>query len=204
MRQILVFDVETTGLDYKFDQIIEFGGLLLDHNMNVLKEISTFVKNEEPLSAKITEITGITDEMLIDGIEEEALAVMLEELIKEDTLLIAYNVQFDIGFLKSLLERFNLPFKNNPVLDCMVVYKDRHPYPHRLFNAIERYQLQNEVVNSHRALDDAKATLALLKKMHAEKDVYVFENRISYNKKYGINGYQLPYVEYFPYFYRRR
>ena len=201
MKKALLFDVETTGLNHKLDQIIEFGGILLDENMNVIEEISTFVKCDDPLPAKIIEITNITDDMLLDGINEEELANKLNQLVDEETVLIAYNVQFDIGFFISLLERFNLKFKNNMVIDCMVVYKDRHPYPHRLLNDIEKYKLAG--VNSHRALDDALATLELYKKMDAEDAIRPFyENRISYHSKYGLNGYKLPYVTYFPYVYK--
>lgn len=203
MKKTLIFDVETTGLNHKLDQIIEFGGILLDESGNVIEEISTFVKCDNPLPAKITEITGITDDMLVDGIEEEELARKLDALVEEDTLLIAYNIQFDIGFFISLLERFNFRFKNNNVLDCMVIYKDRHPYPHRLFNAIETYEL--EAVNSHRALDDAKATYLLLQKMNDEMYVYdQYTNYITYHSKYGLNGYRLPYVTYEPYTYKKR
>lgn len=202
MKNILLFDVETTGLNHKLDQIIEFGGILLDENLNVIKKISTFVKCDTPLPAKITEITNITDEMLIDGMDEEELAKELDSTVDENTIMIAYNIQFDIGFYISLLERFNLKFKNNTVIDCMVVYKDRHPYPHRLFNAIEKYQIDG--VNSHRALDDALATLELYKKMDAEQPIRpYYENRISYHSKYGLNGYRLPYVTYFPYVYKK-
>ncbi len=198
-KQILVFDVETTGLNHKLDQIIEFGGVLLNEKMEVIDEIATFIKCDTPLSAKIKEITNISDEMLVDGMEEEKLAIMLDELIKEDTLLIAYNIQFDIGFLISLLERFNLKFKNNPLLDCMVIYKERHPYPHRLLNAIETYDLP--AVNSHRALDDAKATFLLLARMNNDEDVFKYINRISFNSKYGLSGYKLDYIEYYPHVY---
>lgn len=202
MKKMLVFDVETTGLDYRTSQIIEFGGLLVDENGELVKEISTFVQCPHPLPEKIKEITNITDEMLLDGMKEEELASMLNDLIDEDTTLVAYNVQFDMGFLITLLRRFGYPFKQNDMLDCMVIYKERHPYPHRLFNAIQTYQL--DAVNSHRALDDAKATLKLLYKMNAEQDVEPFRNRISYNSKYGLNGIRLDYVEYYPYKYKKR
>ncbi len=201
MKQVLVFDVETTGLDYKMDQIIEFGGILLNEKMEVVREISEFIQCDEPLPEKIIEITNITDDMLKDGMKEEELAKMLNELITEETMLIAYNIQFDIGFFISLLERFGFKFKNNALLDCMVVYKDRHPYPHRLLNAIETYQL--DAVNSHRALDDAKATYQLLNVMNNEASLMHYVNRISYHSKYGLNGYRLPYVEYYPYTYKK-
>lgn len=199
-KQIFVFDVETTGLDHKNNQIIELGGLLLNEKLEAFKQISTFVKYNGKLEEKIIEITNITDEMLLDGIDESELAKMLDEIITPETLIVAYNVQFDIGFLISLLDRYGYEFKNNAVLDCMVVYKERHPYPHRLVNAIETYKL--DAVNSHRALDDAVATVLLFEKMNEEKNLFDFVNKISYHSKYGLNGHKLPYVEYYPYVYK--
>ena len=58
-------------------------------------------------------------------------------------------------------------FITNDVLDVMAVYKDRHPFPHRLESAVEKYQV--EVPNTHRALDDVKATVIALTKMIAKE-----------------------------------
>ena len=199
--RILLFDFETTGLYPESEQIIEIGALLLEKQHGVFVEIDSFdylLLADKPLSPKIIEITSITDEMLLrDGIEQEIACHQFLKLMEGNPLLIAYNIQFDISFLHYFIRRYvdpNYQIKND-ILDVMAVYKDRHKYPHRLDQAVKMYHAN--VLNTHRAIDDIKATFEVLKNMHQELpnlDKYV--NVIGYNKKYGVNGIKLPYVKY--------
>ncbi|HBK03146.1 MAG TPA: 3'-5' exonuclease, partial [Clostridiales bacterium] len=77
------------------------------------------------------------------------------------------------------------------------VYKDRHAYPHRLCNAIEVYGLTGKVVNSHRAVDDVLATVAVMAEMEKEKDDLLrYVNLFGYNPKYGVEGKPIGSVTY--------
>lgn len=193
-KQIIVFDVETTGLDYMNDQIIEFGALVLNNQLEPVREISTLVRSEEPLPEKIKEITNITDEMLKDGIEEETLAELLKDVFTDNSLVVAYNLQFDISFLKALFQRFLIPYVDNDVLDCMIMYKHKHPVGrHNLKTALTKYNSPYE--NSHRALDDVKGTAYIMKEMVKESDMSSFINYITYGY-YGLYGVTLPRVKY--------
>ena len=93
-------------------------------------------------------------------------------LPREDTLLVAYNAQFDLNFLYYLLRDTGRAscLKELKFLDALTVYKDRRDYPHKLKDAIAAYGLDGEVENSHRAVDDARAMTALLWAMAAERD----------------------------------
>ncbi|MFA5560437.1 MAG: 3'-5' exonuclease [Acholeplasmataceae bacterium] len=201
-EHILVFDFETTGLDARSCQIIEIGAVLLKKRVDqyeVLETLQLLVQTDEPLPPKITDITNITDEMLLrDGVtEQEAFNRLSALMLKEDTLLIAYNIQFDLQFLTALFHKYESKTYRikHDILDAMAVYKDRNPYPHRLENAVAKYQV--EVPNTHRALDDVMATLNVLVKMRAEKDnLGKYVNKIGYNKKYGVSGIVLPHVKY--------
>lgn len=200
-KKALIFDFETTGLSAYNDQIIEIGALslnLVDGRFQIQDELSCLVKASKPLSPKITEITNITDEMLAkEGFTEEEAYKQLKKMYDEDTLLIAYNIQFDLGFLKALFRKFENPsfVILNDILDIMAVYKDRHKYPHRLENAVETYGV--EMKSTHRALDDVKATYAVLKALQQEKsNIYHYVNKIGYNAKYGVSGERLPHVKY--------
>lgn len=200
-KKALIFDFETTGLSAYNDQIIEIGALslnLVDGRFQIQDELSCLVKASKPLSPKITEITNITDEMLAkEGFTEEEAYKQLRKMYDEDTLLIAYNIQFDLGFLKALFRKFENPsfVILNDILDIMAVYKDRHKYPHRLENAVETYGV--EMKSTHRALDDVKATYAVLKALQQEKsNIYHYVNKIGYNAKYGVSGERLPHVKY--------
>lgn len=202
-KRILIFDFETTGLSGINDQIIEVGAILLEKDdsgmYKIAEELSTLVVADRPLSAKITEITNITDAMLLrNGIEQEAAFHKLFALYQDkDTLLVAYNIQFDLAFLISLFKKYhdNNFVLENDVLDVMAVYKDRQRFPHRLESAISKYRVS--LPSTHRALDDAKATLAVLLKMREEKDnLKQYVNVVGYNAKYGVSGIKLPHVKY--------
>ena len=201
-KRVLLFDFETTGLNPLFEQVIEIGAIVLEPvngTYTIVDELSTLVIADKPLSPKITEITHITDEMLLrDGISESEAFEKLYLMYKnKDTLLIAYNIVFDLGFLEQLFKKYDLPqFEiKNDILDVMAVYKDRFPYPHRLDQAVAKYQVN--VKNTHRALDDIKATYEVLLKMNEEKpNISHYVNKIGFNPKYGVNGKKLSHVKY--------
>lgn len=200
-QRILLFDFETTGLFPDKEQIIEIGAILMEKQNGVYVEIESFdqlILSDKPLSPKIIEITHITDEMLLrDGIEQEIACQKFMAMLDMNPLLIAYNIQFDLSFLHFFIRKYydqNYVIKND-ILDVMAIYKDRHRYPHRLDQAVDTYQA--DVKNTHRAIDDIRATFDVLKKMHDENpNIKKYVNVIGYNKKYGVNGIRLPHVRY--------
>ena len=89
--------------------------------------------------------------------------------------------------------------KGKDKLDLLTVYKDRRPYPHKLCNAIEAYGLTGKVVNSHRAVDDVIATVAVMEEMEQENpDLMCYVNLFGYNPKFGIDGKPIGSVTYKP------
>ncbi|HPG43532.1 MAG TPA: 3'-5' exonuclease [Acholeplasmataceae bacterium] len=200
--RVLLFDFETTGLNGYTEEIIEIGAILLERKngqLEVTEELSLLVVPSRPLPAKIIEITHITDEMLLrDGVsQQEAFHRLFDLYQDEKTLLIAYNIQFDLLFLQTLFRRHWNQFYTikNDILDVMAIYKDRHRYPHKLDACVQTYQV--EVKNTHRALDDIKATYEALCKMAEEKDnITHYVNKIGYNATYGLSGIKLPHVKY--------
>lgn len=190
-EHILVFDFETTGLYPKTDNVIEIGAVLLKRDPILMQyraeqELSVLIRQDKPLPDKIVEITHITDEMLLrDGIEEVDAFNQLKSMIRPNTLLVAYNIAFDYGFLKALYRKHVDPFYEieEDLLDVMAIYRDRHPFPHRLDNVVITYQIDHK--NTHRAIDDVKATLKGLTAMIKERDtVDKYINVIGYNPKY--------------------
>ena len=118
-----------------------------------------------------------------------------------NTLLLAYNAHFDLSFLYYLLLRNGDPsiLKGKDKLDLLTVYKDRHSYPHKLCNAIDVYDLSDKVVNSHRAVDDVLATVAVMEAMEQENDdILRYVNIFGYNPKYGVEGKPIGSVTYKP------
>ena len=208
---IIVFDVETTGTDYRRDEIIEIALLQAargSSGFDVVEEYSSLV-NLSPnrkLPAIITDLTGITEEQLLkEGAPKEKVCEKLTDvLVAQNLLLVAYNAQFDLCFLYSFLNRFgkNDALKNIKMLDVLTVYRDRRPYPHKLSDAVSMYSLDTN--SSHRALDDARVTYQLLCEMGKESDdLGRYINLFGYNPKYGVNGSKISSVKYLPQGYDR-
>ena len=201
--KLMVFDTETTGLLFHRDEIIEFSAVVVERT-----GITARYDELVALSAggfvppKIEQLTGISTRDLMErGIPKTRLCRDIGALIQGNTLLLAYNAHFDLSFLFYLLLRSGDPaiLKGKDKLDLLTVYKDRHGYPHRLCNAIDTYGLSGKVVNSHRAIDDVLATVAVMEAMEGEKDdLPRYVNLFGYNPKYGVEGKPIGSVTYKP------
>ena len=204
---VVVFDTETTGLSMQRDEIIELGAVRLRRDgISYVPdgELSCLISlpPDRTLPPEIVKLTGITQTMLEEqGIDRQMAAVRLKELLTGPRMLvIAYNAQFDLNFVYYLLARYDSAecLKQAKYLDALTVYRDRRPYPHRLENAIEAYCLEN-AVNSHRAVDDAMATVQLLRAMEKEKDdLLSYVNLFGYHPKYGVSGKRIRSIHYLP------
>ena len=93
------FDTETTGLSYKKDKIIELGAVRFDKS-GVLASYNSFVHVDFPLPPIITQITHITDQMLIDAPTIQKVMADFEEFSK-GCVLVAHNAQFDWNFVNA-------------------------------------------------------------------------------------------------------
>ncbi len=112
--KIVIFDTETTGLLEpdnsalcKQPEIIEFYGIQLDREFNILKEVNQMIKPKRGVSTKITEITGITQEMLDDKPPFSDISEDIEDLFADTDLMVAHNLSFDTGMLKVEFDRLN-------------------------------------------------------------------------------------------------
>ena len=212
-EKFVIFDTETTGLDFARDEIIEFSAVVLerqDGQLVVTREYDNLVSLSpgNTVPAKITELTGIsTQDILQRGVAKAQVCADIAEMFRGNTLLLAYNAHFDLSFLFYMLLRDGDPtiLKGKDKLDLLTVYKDRREYPHRLHNAIDAYGLSGQVVNSHRAIDDVIATVAVMEAMAAEKDdLACYVNLFGYNPKYGVEGKPIGSVTYKPQSYHPR
>ena len=206
---VLALDTETTGIHYAQDRIIELAVTRLEDGQ-VTGEMDRLIKLPPGvrLPPEIVRITHITDHMLAEeGVEAQtACREILALLEGERPLVIAYNAHFDLSFLFYFLDRLGQAHRLRGVklLDALTVYKDRRPYPHRLENAIEAYHLTG-VQNSHRALDDTAAMLALLEAMAEEEDdLQRYINLFGFNPRYGVEGRRIGSVTYRPQPYNSR
>ena len=212
-QRLVLFDTETTGLSYTRDQIIEFAAIAVEQ----VDGVPTVVREYDELVTlspgsfvppEIQKLTGITDQDIRErGLSKTRVCRDIAELVAGNTLLLAYNAHFDLSFLFYLLLRNGDPtiLKGKDKLDLLTVYKDRRPYPHKLCSAIEAYGLTGKVVNSHRAVDDVIATVAVMEEMEKEKDdLHCYVNLFGYNPKYGVDGKPIGTVTYKPQPYNSR
>ena len=205
--RLFLFDTETTGLLFNRDEIIEFAAVVVERingEAKVVQEYDELISLSPGgfVPAKIEQLTGITTQDLREkGLPKTRVARDIAEMIQGNTLLLAYNAHFDLSFLYYFLLRHGDPaiLKGKDKLDLLTVYRDRHSYPHRLSNAIDTYGLAGKVVNSHRAVDDVLATVAVMGEMEKEKDDLMrYVNLFGYNPKYGIDGKAIGSVTYLP------
>ena len=174
--RIIVFDTETTGIEFGRDRIIELGAVSLEEGREAdAMDVLIRLPEGRTLPPFITELTGITgSQLLAEGVDQQEAAERFRDLLEGagKPLLVAYNAQFDLNFMYYFLSPCGLAgiLRLPEFLDALTVYRDRRDHPHKLCDAIEAYHLEDKAVNSHRSLDDARAAALLLEAMAEERD----------------------------------
>lgn len=179
----VVFDVETTGLSAIYDTIIELAGVKIQ-NGEIIDRFESFANPHKPISQTITDLTGITDDMVRDAPEVEDVLKDFYEW-SSDSALVAHNASFDIGFLNQGYKRIDYNKVENPVIDTLELARFLFPElrNHRLNTLCKLMDV--ELTQHHRAIYDAEATGYLFWKMIRkliEKDI---TNHIHLNDHMG-------------------
>lgn len=172
--EYVVLDLETTGLDTHFDNIIEVACIHIS-NGEIVNTFHSYVKpplleyfdgSHHYVDSFITKLTGITDDMLKDAPSFEDIAQKLYDFIGQ-SVIIGHNVNFDINFLyDNFLKALNILFQND-FIDTMRIARIILPElpHHRLFDLCKLYSIDNDY---HRALSDCEATQKLLSCLQEE------------------------------------
>ncbi len=177
-RSIVFFDTETTGFSDE-DQIIELAAVRYEDGIEV-ERMDNYIRlwSHPTLPERIVELTGITDEILAEqGVSGEEALERFMNISRGGALLMAYNAPFDIRFMRYLTEHCNSCSVRNDAADMLEAYRSYAPAPHKLANAIERFDLGGIVRNSHRAIDDVYALAAVTDEL-AKRGVDVVDFRI--------------------------
>ncbi len=159
IKDFLVFDIETTGFSYKNNKIIEIGAARV-RDGEIIDKFSSFVNPETKIPQKITELTGITNEMVKEAPLIDVVIKEFNEFIK-DSILVAHNAYFDVGFIKKNLKDIGITI-DNPILDTV-------PLARYVYTDLKRHRLDViakhigvDMGSHHRALDDAFTTVRIL------------------------------------------
>jgi DNA polymerase III alpha subunit (gram-positive type) len=160
--KVIFFDTETTGLFSSDSQIIELAYIVYARNTYLENDIFISLRPGHSLPSEITNLTGITAATLrAQGIDERKAISTFYGEFSGKVLLVAYNLPFDYDFLKASSAYLNLAIPACDYLDTLALVKAIAPFPHKLKNAITYFDLAGEVENSHRAIGDVKALMAV-------------------------------------------
>lgn len=186
-KDYIVFDIETTGLDSKYDEIIEISGVKVKDD-KIIDTFSSLVKPVNPISTFITELTGISNEMVAAS---PSIDVVLPQFMNfiGDNILIGHNVNFDINFVYDALE--NIGYEKaltNNFIDTMRLgrYLLKNLRHHRLMDLAAHYNISYE--GAHRSLTDSKITYEVYLKLK-EQIIREFGNKEEFIRHNTSNNY---------------
>ncbi len=160
--EFVIFDLETTGTSPQNCAITEIGAVKYK-NGEIYDEFCTFVNPEMPIPEKITELTGISDDMVKDA---PTIHEVYDKFIEfcGDAVLVAHNASFDVSFIRAASEKLQKLLKVT-YLDTVAVsrYVNSDLGKHTLDSVAKYFGLGD--FNHHRASDDAKMLAMIFDKM---------------------------------------
>ncbi len=160
-----VVDIETTGLDFEKDEILELGAIRVI-NHEVTESFSALIRLKSELSRKISELTGITEEMIsAEGVDLKSAIMQLWDFIGHSPV-IGHNFRFDRAFLVKASEEMKIQMPQLLVWDTLTLAR-------RKGCDVSDYQLNTlaayfgiRVEENHRALSDCMTTFQVYEKLN--------------------------------------
>lgn len=211
-----ILDVETTGLN-DIAEIIQFSAIQIeinnDYSFSEIDRMNVYIKPNTPVPKKITEITGITNDMLINEKTETEVFSSIRDFIK-GSIIVGHNIQFDYSKIQEMFKRNGMLFIAPAIIDTLEMSRDINPKrSHKLSDLAHDYGI-DAGLTFHNSMDDVIATRRLfeiLLKTYIEMpewngtikpkigmiNYYAMpnhkENRIYVNTNYGTFYYNVYY-----------
>lgn len=161
-KRLVFIDIETTGLDpRRGHRIVEIGAIAMVNNQ-MISEYHNLVQVDYLIPRHVSEIHGITDDMLNNQPLPEQVYPELNHFIQY-SLLIAHNAKFDVSFLRHEFDRLNLSFNNRSIC-TLTISRRHHPnLPNHKLGTVYKHLIGEQPADAkrHRALDDARMVAAI-------------------------------------------
>ena len=163
-HDLVVFDIETTGLNYIDSEIIEIGAIKVKRGGVIAEKFSTFVKPSGKIPKEITQLTGIKDEDVENATTLNDAIADFYKFTRNSTL-IGHNISFDYGFINYYGRKVGYDFSHNEKQDTYVISSNA-------IKGLKNYKLKTiaeyfgiDLKNAHRAYFDAYATAQIYLKL---------------------------------------
>lgn len=171
-------DVETTGLNpSRGDRICEIA-IIKQEGKKEVAVFESLVDPECPISAGAYAVNGITGEMLKDAPRFKDIALQIQELLSDSTI-VAHNVHFDLGFINREFFILTLPPLQNPVIDTLSLVRKLYSFPQNNLATAANY-LGIKTKNTHRAMADVQILRQLFFHIFQESKDFNFPNALTH------------------------
>ena len=192
VRPICFFDLETTGINISKDRIVEISVLKIFPNGN--KESKTWLVNPKiPIPAEVSNIHGITDDMVVNEPSFDSIGVHVKDMIDKCDLGGFNSNKFDIPLLAEEFLRNEIDF-NLENVKCIDVQNIFHKMEKRTLGAAYKFYCQKDLIDAHSSKADTLATFEVLeaqieKYSELENNVDFLSDFSSRNKSVDLAGF---------------
>lgn len=182
---MIVFDLETTGINANFERITEIGAVRVK-NGDVTEVFNTFVNPGKPIPAYITELTSITDEMVKNAPDEKTALGMFYDFCGDCKVLVAHNAPFDTGFVRAAAARCEMGYDFTSI-DTVPIIRKLFPELKKVtLDSVAKY-LKLPAFHHHRACDDAQMLSDIFRAVvNKLKKDYDISSTAEINEKFSI------------------
>ncbi|WP_239719532.1 MULTISPECIES: helicase C-terminal domain-containing protein [unclassified Mammaliicoccus] len=169
-QRYAVVDLETTGNQIQYDEIIQIGITFIE-DQQIVDTYHTYVKTDLEIPSFIQALTNINELDLQDAPYFDEISKSLFVMLK-DCVFVAHNVLFDLNFLKAHFEKYQIEFEPKLIIDTMELFKIAFPTEESYQLSELSQSLKVDLNQAHSADEDAKATaLLFIKAIQKIKDL---------------------------------
>ncbi len=171
-KRYVVFDCETTGLDYKSDRILSIGAVAIQHNEIIVNDYLEVFLHQEVFKAETVLIHGILREGKEEKIVEAEAVIRFLEFVKDATL-VGHHVDFDIEMINQSLARLDLGKLKNQSMDTDIMYQKLKYLPYEQHTSLDELCTIYKIKKSdrHTASGDAFITALLFLKLKRKLEI---------------------------------